>query len=373
MFYLGIDQHAKQLTVSLRNEAGDVVQARQVSTEPSRVRDYLESVTKLATDGFTAIVEVCGFNDWLLDLLPKYGCKRVVVIQPEKKRRIKTDRRDAKELSELLWANRERILLNQSVRGVRQVVMPSPLDMENQRLTLVRQQITRQHTKTVNQVKHILRRYNLQWAMPTKTFPSKKALLWLKTLQLSSWDREEIDWLLEELDRLPKRIEVLDTKIAQRCQGIRSVDLLRTIPGAGNFTALAIQCRIGDPKRFLRGGSLSHYFGLTPTVSDSGEGTGRRGHITKAGSTVVRHLLGQMVLHVLRKDPAMKKWYKSIRDRRGSKIARVAVMRRLCTVIRHMLVEDKDYCTARLEMMNRRINQIKKKPKPGSKTHNIAS
>jgi transposase len=35
MLYLGIDQHRKQLTVSVRNEAGDVVLRRQVSTEPS--------------------------------------------------------------------------------------------------------------------------------------------------------------------------------------------------------------------------------------------------------------------------------------------------------------------------------------------------
>ena len=34
MFYLGIDQHARQLTISLRDEQGDVVQARQVSTQP---------------------------------------------------------------------------------------------------------------------------------------------------------------------------------------------------------------------------------------------------------------------------------------------------------------------------------------------------
>jgi transposase len=357
VLYLGIDQHAKQLTVSLRDEAGNVVQARQVSTQPQRVREYLESLKKLASDGFIAIVEVCGFNDWLLKLLPTYGCTKVALIQPEKKRRIKTDQRDAKELSELLWVNRDRIARGEPVRGVRQVVIPNPLDTENQRLTLVRQQISRQHTRIVNQVKHILRRHNLQWDIPTKTFPSKKALLWLKTLELPSWDRHEMNWLMEELDRLPKRLDVLDAEIIKRADGIKEIEILRTIPGCGYFTALAMQSRIGDPNRFPRGRSLPNYFGLTPSVADSGEATGRRGHITKAGSTVVRWLLGQMVLHVLRKDSEMKRWYKSIRVRRGSKVARVAVMRRLCTVIRNMLVDNKDYCTCRKEMIDRRINQ----------------
>jgi len=34
MLYLGIDQHARQITISLRNDGGDVVMARQVSTHP---------------------------------------------------------------------------------------------------------------------------------------------------------------------------------------------------------------------------------------------------------------------------------------------------------------------------------------------------
>ena len=37
MWYLGIDQHARQITISLRDEHGDVLQARQVSTHPERL------------------------------------------------------------------------------------------------------------------------------------------------------------------------------------------------------------------------------------------------------------------------------------------------------------------------------------------------
>jgi transposase len=100
---------------------------------------------------------------------------------------------------------------------------------------------------------------------------------------------------------------------------------------------------------------------LTPLVNDSGESTGRRGRITKAGSTVARWLLGQVVLHVLRKDTKMKAWYKTIRVRRGSKIARVAVMRRLSVVIRNMLANNQDYWTCRTQMLERRAKQIQKK------------
>lgn len=44
MLYLAIDQHCKQLTVNLRNEQGDVLLKRQVSTEWKRVRAFFEQL-----------------------------------------------------------------------------------------------------------------------------------------------------------------------------------------------------------------------------------------------------------------------------------------------------------------------------------------
>ena len=43
MLYLGIDLHRKQMTVSLRNELGDVVLRRQVSTRWKKVDEFLEA------------------------------------------------------------------------------------------------------------------------------------------------------------------------------------------------------------------------------------------------------------------------------------------------------------------------------------------
>ena len=42
MLFFGIDQHARQLTVSLRDQQGDVLLARQVSTRPVRVLEFFE-------------------------------------------------------------------------------------------------------------------------------------------------------------------------------------------------------------------------------------------------------------------------------------------------------------------------------------------
>ena len=50
MLYLANDQHRKQLTVNLRNEAGDVILKRQVGTEWARVREFLTEVRRLSGD-----------------------------------------------------------------------------------------------------------------------------------------------------------------------------------------------------------------------------------------------------------------------------------------------------------------------------------
>jgi hypothetical protein len=65
--------------------------------------------------------------------------------------------------------------------------------------------------------------------------------------------------------------------------------------------------------------------------------------ITKQGSAIVRFLLGQAVLHVLKRDPVMRQWYKAVKNRRGSKIARVAVMRRIIVAIWHLLKFNEPY------------------------------
>jgi len=66
MLYLAIDQHAKQITVCVRNEDGDTVLGRQVSTRPEKIEAFFGQFTELDAE-FMAILELCGFNDWLIE------------------------------------------------------------------------------------------------------------------------------------------------------------------------------------------------------------------------------------------------------------------------------------------------------------------
>src|SRR5215467_1926118 len=350
MLYLGIDQHARQITISLRDEGGDVLQARQVSTQPEKVHAFLQQLTRErlpAGESFVAVLEVCGFNDWLIRMLHAYRCHKVILIQPEERKLRKTDRRDAAALSELLWVNRERLLRGRPVRGLRQVDIARPADQEDRRLTTLRKDAGQARTRLVNRVRHLLRRHNLQGQMPTKKFPTKAGIAWLKKLALPDIDRLEMNHLLADLERVQQRRKELEQVIAQRCGVSAEAVLLASMPGVSYFTAVSLACRVGRVERFPRAPSLANYWGLTPGCRNSGENNQRLGSITKAGSGMARWLLAQVTHKVLRKDTRLREWFKRIKRRRGSGIARVAVMRKLATIIWHMLSKKVTYAECR--------------------------
>jgi transposase len=350
MLYLGIDQHARQITISLRDDSGDVLQARQVSTQPEKVNAFFQQFTRERLgngESFVAVLEVCGFNDWLIRMLQDYRCHKVILIQPDDRKQRKTDRRDASALSELLWVNRDRLLLSKPVRGLRQVDIASGTDQENRRLTTLRKEAGQARTRLVNKARHILRRHNLQWQMPTKRLPTLAAIAWLKQLALPEIDRLEMDQLLADLERAQQRLKELERVIARRCGVSEEAGLIASMPGVSHFTATSLACRVGRVERFPRAHSLANYWGLTPGCRNSGENQQRLGSITKAGSAMARWLLAQVTHKVLRKDARLRDWFKRIKRRRGPTIARVGVMRKLATIIWHMLSKRMTYTECR--------------------------
>ena len=99
---------------------------------------------------------------------------------------------------------------------------------------------------------------------------------------------------------------------------------------------------------------------MSKTDSQMTETTGHKGGLGLAGRTAKTFihsplspllvlamlgmgLLGLMVTQLVRHDAWMRAFYRRIKKRRGAKIARVAVMRRMCTVIYRMLEKNEPY------------------------------
>jgi transposase len=266
-----------------------------------------------------------------------------VLIHPERPSKKKTDRRDAQKLCDLLWLNRGRLAEGKPVHGLRRIYIATKQEQEDRQITSLRQGLGRRRTRVLNKIQRILHRYNLMWQYPTKSFQTQAGRAWLQKLSLPEIDRLEVDLLLGEWNSIEEQIQQVDAKIVERAsrkepgKRFTPTQILMTAPGVSFYSGLGLASRIGPIERFPRPRSLANYFGLTPSSRNSGEAKDRLGSITKEGSRFARFLLGQLVLHFLKKDPKMRDWYRRIKLRRGSKIARVAVMRRIATIFWHML------------------------------------
>ena len=94
------------------------------------------------------------------------------------------------------------------------------------------------------------------------------------------------------------------------------------------MTALAFVLIIGKAERFHCGKQVASYLGLVPLEESSGNRR-RLGHITKQGSSMMRFLLVEAAQVTVRSVPGWRSKYLHLAMRRGRKIAKVAMARRV--------------------------------------------
>ena len=149
---------------------------------------------------------------------------------------------------------------------------------------------------------------------------------------------------LEQIGLLSKQIEVLNEELERIAQQRPEVVLLMTAPGVGPVVALTFASLIDDPKRFANGRALGNYLGLTPGEATTGFKE-RKTSVTKAGSSTMRALLVQAAWGVWRtkaKTP-LGEWVHRLAERRGKKVAIVALARRLATILWAMWRDQKSF------------------------------
>ena len=108
-----------------------------------------------------------------------------------------------------------------------------------------------------------------------------------------------------------------------------------TVPGVGPVTALAFASAVDDPNRFKKASDVGAYLGLTPRRSQSGE-VDRTGRISKRGDRLTRYYLfeaANVLLRVVRRGSPLTSWGLQLVKRIGPKKAKVAVARKLATIL----------------------------------------
>lgn len=154
--------------------------------------------------------------------------------------------------------------------------------------------------------------------------------------------------LLEVIRLLDARISEMDCKLETLCATEPVVLRLRTALGVGLIVAAAYVSVVDDAKRFRHAHQVEAYLGLVPSEHTSVQR--RLGSITKQGNSYLRALLIQAAWTILRsrgQDP-LALWARAIAQRRGKRIAVVALARRLVGVLWAMWRDNTVYDPARL-------------------------
>lgn len=111
---------------------------------------------------------------------------------------------------------------------------------------------------------------------------------------------------------------------------------LARLCGISLVTMYGVSAAIGDITRFPHSRKLVAYLGLNPSVCQSGNFEGSTA-LKRHGKGALRALLVQSAKKLLQVDNPLRKWGLAVAARRGRNKAAVAVARKLCVAIWHLL------------------------------------
>jgi transposase len=154
--------------------------------------------------------------------------------------------------------------------------------------------------------------------------------------------RVEMRCLIEQIDLLETQCELLDQKLAELMALIPQH--LTTIPGVGPVTGAAILAEIGDVQRFDTVEKLVAYAGIDAAVYQTGQFEAKERHMSKRGSSHLRHALWQAALVASQHDPDLRAYYQRKRaEGKDHGVALGAICRKLLNRIYVVLKEQRPY------------------------------
>ena len=150
---------------------------------------------------------------------------------------------------------------------------------------------------------------------------------------------ESLRDLIEVYDR---EIDLLGRELDRVFAGHHGHRALQAIPGVGPILAGIFVAEVGDVRRFPTARHLTSWAGLTPRHRESDDKV-TRGRITKQGSRLVRWAAVEAA-QKLRSGSWLKTDLLRLADRRGKSIAKVAVARKIVTLVFYGLRDDHIRC-----------------------------
>lgn len=327
--YLGVDLHVRTQMVCWMDTADGEEHQRELDHQRDDVRGFYAQLPPPAIVG----VESCGYAVWFHRLVEETGHQLRVGdarrIRQLAKRRQKNDRRDAALLLELLR------------RGDFPAVhRPSGASREVLLLLRGRQRLVRMRTALKNGLQALALSHQLRLGFRLWTQKGQQKFAGLELPGADGFQREQLQTVLRTTEEQIVRAE---EELRRRAAGDARVERLRTHPGVGLLTALAVVHTLEPVGRFARAREVAAYCGLDPMERSSGE-TVRYGHISKQGNRLLRHTLVEAAMSAVRCEEELGRFYRRLRGKKKAHgVAIVAVARKLVLRLYSLLREEKDY------------------------------
>lgn len=214
----------------------------------------------------------------------------------------------------------------------------------------IRSQQVARRTAQANQIRGLLLEYGI--AIPKGIASIRKAIPGIledAENTLSSFFRELLRELYDEMVHLDERISTLEQKLKMICVQSEDCQRLLTIPGVGFLTATALIAAIGDITVFKNGRELAAWLGLVPRQHSTGGKATLMG-ISKRGDCYLRTLLihgGRSVVRVAHQHQDKRnQWVSEIKQRRGENISNVAVANKNARIAWALLAKKECYHAA---------------------------
>ena len=330
MIIIGADYHPSFQQIALVDTETGALEERQLQhrEEAEKFYRHLRAQRASVRVGMEASGHARWFERLLGELQFELWIGNAAEIHAKRVRKKKTDRQDAQLLLRLLLEDR-----------FPRIWVPSWENRDLRQLLWHRHRLVQARTRILNQLQAVALNEGLCYRKKLWRDAGRKQL---EAIALAPWASRRRHDLLELLDRLDPTITELTQAIEQEAAKRPEAMRLMTHPGVGALTALAFVLILGTAERFGSGKPVASYLGLVATEESSGNRR-RLGHISKQGNSLLRFLLVEAAQATVRGDPEWRSRFFHLAMRRGRKIAKVAMARRLAVRMYWMWRKGWDY------------------------------
>lgn len=324
----GVDFHARSQTVRYVSVCDGEIHRITLDHACDDVRGFYASLPGKVTVG----IEAHGYTAWYEQMLFELGhdvwIGDAAKIRTFKTRKQKNDDRDADLVLELLMTGR-----------FPRIYRPTAESRAVLQALRFRHNLVRTRTRIANSLAAIALSSGMTRRPRVLTAAGRRAVEAIRMTGELALQRQE--WF-ELLDELAPHIQQVEDRLTKAAKGDERIIRLRTQPGIGLLTSLALVHLLGPAERFSTSREVVAYVGLDP-VEDSSAGRRRIGAISKQGSKLLRFLLMEAGQAAVAGDEQLRGVYGRIKRRKNNQIAKAAVARRLLVRSWIMLRDGIDY------------------------------